>query len=341
MRLTPTLVVGSALLAAAGIVTYVQANGGDQPPFDPTWYHLGILIGINAILAASLNMVNGFTGQFSLGHAGFLAIGMYTGIYLSDHGGPFLYSHLAGPAGLRQTAVMIVLLVIGGALAALGGLLVGLPSLRLRGDYLAIVTLGFGEILRVVIRNVDALGAALGLRLSHTEVIPGKPVMFLWVVALAMATVMVSRNLMLSGPGRAFLAVREDEVAAEAVGVNTYRAKVLAFVISAMFAGFAGVLAGVYARYAVPSAEGIGFLRSIELVLMVVLGGLGSITGSVVAAFVITLLPEVLRQIQDYRMVAYSLMLIVLMLVRPQGIFGTRELSLPRFGKRGRPTPDS
>jgi branched-chain amino acid transport system permease protein len=286
-------------------------------------------------------MVNGFTGQFSLGHAGFLAIGMYTGIYLSDHGGPVLYAHLVGPAGFRQTIVMIVLLALGGALASVGGLLVGLPSLRLRGDYLAIVTLGFGEILRVVIRNIDALGAALGLPLSHTEVIPDKPVMLFWVVAVAMATVMVSRNLMLSGPGRAFLAVREDEIAAEAVGVNTYRAKVLAFVLSAMFAGFAGVLAGLYARYAVPSAESIGFLRSIELVLMVVLGGLGSVTGSVFAAFIITLLPEVLRQIQDYRMVAYSLALIVLMLVRPQGIFGTRELGLPAFHKRTRPTPDS
>jgi branched-chain amino acid transport system permease protein len=333
MRPTPTLFIGLLVLASAGTIAYLQTTLSPVP-FEPTFYHLGILIGINVILATSLNMVNGFTGQFSLGHAGFLAVGMYIGIFVAEHGGPVLYAHLPGPAGLRQTVVMLVLLALGGGFAAIGGLLVGLPSLRLRGDYLAIVTLGFGEILRVIIRNIDGLGAALGLQLTRTEVLPDKPVMFFWVVAFALATVMVSRNLMLSGPGRAFLAVREDEVAAEAVGVNTYKAKVLAFALSAMFAGFAGVLAGVYARYAVPSAEGIGFLKSIELVLMVVLGGLGSVTGSVVAAFVITLLPEVLRGVQDYRMVVYSLMLIILMLARPQGIFGTRELSLPRLRKR-------
>ena len=339
MRLTPTVIIGAVFLAVAATIAYVQTTQSPVP-FDETFYHLGILIGINVILATSLNMVNGFTGQFSLGHAAFLAIGMYTGIYFSDHGGPWLFDHLAGPAGARQAMVLLVLLALGGLFAAIGGLLVGLPSLRLRGDYLAIVTLGFGEILRVVIRNIDALGAALGLQLSHTDVIPAKPAMFFWVWAFAMAAVMVSRNLMLSGPGRAFLAVREDEVAAEAVGVNTYKTKVIAFAMSAMFAGFAGVLAGVYARYAVPSAEGIGFLKSIELVLMVVLGGLGSITGAVLAAFLITLLPEFLRFMQDYRMIVYSLALIVLMLGRPQGIFGTRELSLPRIRRRP-PTPGS
>ncbi|HEY3413077.1 MAG TPA: branched-chain amino acid ABC transporter permease [Armatimonadota bacterium] len=339
MRLTPAVIIGAVFLAVAAAIAYLQTTQSPVP-FDETYYHLGILIGINVILATSLNMVNGFTGQFSLGHAGFLAIGMYTGIYFSDHGGPWLYAHLAGPPGVRQVVVLLALLALGGLFAAIGGLMVGLPSLRLRGDYLAIVTLGFGEILRVIIRNIDALGAALGLQLTHTEIIPPKPAMFFWVCAFSMASVVVSRNLVLSGPGRAFLAVREDEVAAEAVGINTYKTKVMAFAVSAMFAGFAGVLAGVYARYAVPSAEGIGFLKSIELVLMVVLGGLGSITGAVLTAFLITLLPEFLRFMQDYRMIVYSLALIILMLVRPQGIFGTRELTLSRLRRRP-PAPDA
>jgi branched-chain amino acid transport system permease protein len=151
---------------------------------------------------------------------------------------------------------------------------------------------------------------------------------------MVVIVVMVSRNLMLSGQGRAFLAVREDEIAAEAVGVNTYRTKVLAFVLAAVFAGFAGVLNGLYNAYMDPSIQGIGFLKSIEVVVMVVLGGLGSVTGSVLTAVVITVLPELLRAFSEYRMVAYSFLLIVLMLMRPQGIFGTHELSFAGLTRR-------
>lgn len=345
MRPSPTIATGTGLVIAAAVVAYMQTTQSPVP-FDQTFYLLATLTGINIILAVSLNMVNGFTGQFSLGHAAFLGIGMYSGLYLADTIGPSLYAGLPGPDGIRQAVVLSFLLIFGGILAALGGLLVGLPSLRLRGDYLAIVTLGFGEILRVVIQNIQPLGGALGYQLTHTRVVPAQSAMFFWVALFAILSVVVSRNLMLSGPGRAFLAVREDEIAAESVGVNTYRAKVLAFVISSMFAGFAGVLSGIYAQYVDPQPPSIGFLRSIEIVVMVVLGGLGSVTGAVVAASVLTALPYLLREVPLYqsrpemRLVTYSLLLILLMLLRPQGIFGTRELSLERKKTTTNAPPD-
>lgn len=333
-RPSPALLIGTALVIASGVIAHLQSTGGPTPPFDETFYRLATLCGINITLAVSLNMVNGFTGQFSLGHAAFLGIGMYSSLYLTETVGPALYGAAPGPAWLRQVAVLLVLFVVAGALSALGGLLIGLPSLRLRGDYLAIVTLGFGEILRVFIQNIGPLGASRGFYLTQTQVIPSRNELFFWVAALAVVAVAVSRNLMLSGPGRAFLAVREDEIAAEAVGVNTYRAKVMAFALSAVFAGFAGVLNGLVNAYADPSIQSIGFLKSIEVVLMVVLGGLGSVTGAVVTAVVITLLPELLRPIEQYRMVTYSMLLVLLMLLRPQGLFGTREFSLQGLGRR-------
>lgn len=332
-RPSATLILGIVLVALAAVIAAAQVSRSSGP-IPATAYHLCILSGIGIIMAVSLNMVNGFTGQFSLGHAAFLGIGMYTAGFLADAIGPHLYAAIPGPAGLRQVLVLLILLAAGGLLSAVGGLLVALPSLRLRGDYLAIVTLGFGEILRVLIQNVDALGASRGYSILHTEVYPKAEALFFWVALLAIIVVMVSRNLMLSGPGRAFLAVREDEIAAEAVGVNTYRTKVLAFVLSSVFAGFAGVLNGLYNAYMDPSMQGIGFLKSIEVVVMVVLGGLGSITGSVITAVVITVGPELLRAFSDYRMVAYSGLLIILMLLRPQGIFGTHELSWAGLTRR-------
>jgi branched-chain amino acid transport system permease protein len=332
-RPSATLILGTALVAVAALLAYLQTSNSDGP-IPATIYHLCILSGVSIIMAVSLNMVNGFTGQFSLGHAAFLGIGMYTAGFLSDAVGPRLYAVLPGPPGVRQVIVLLLLLAAGGLLSAVGGLLVALPSLRLRGDYLAIVTLGFGEILRVLIQNVDALGAARGYSILHTEVYPSSEALFFWVALMVVIVVMVSRNLMLSGQGRAFLAVREDEIAAEAVGVNTYRTKVLAFVLAAVFAGFAGVLNGLYNAYMDPSIQGIGFLKSIEVVVMVVLGGLGSVTGSVLTAVVITVLPELLRAFSEYRMVAYSFLLIVLMLMRPQGIFGTHELSFAGLTRR-------
>jgi branched-chain amino acid transport system permease protein len=201
---------------------------------------------------------------------------------------------------------------------------VGLPSLRLKGDYLAIVTLGFGEIIRVVILNIDAIGGARGM--------PNIPALstFGWVYTTVVVAIFTVWRLVNSAHGRAFLSVREDEIAAEAMGVNTTRAKVRAFVVGAFFAGVAGGLFAHYLRYLNPAT--FDFNRSFEIIIMVVLGGMGSITGSVIAAVFLTLIREALRPLQeltrlDFRMVIYSLLLIILMLTRPNGLFGRKEFT--------------
>ena len=283
-----------------------------------------VLCGINVILAVSLNLINGFTGQFSIGHAGFMALGAYGAATFTLSVGQRWVQGLTAsgiPAGIAEGAALAVALVLGGLVAALAGYLVGLPSLRLRGDYLAIVTLGFGEIIRVLILNVDAVGGARGLF--------GVPVWvnLFWVGIGVVAVVLLARHLSLSTYGRALFAIRDDEVAAEALGIDTTRYKVLAFVLGAFFAGVAGGLFAHFLGYLNPSS--FSFIKSIEVIAMVVLGGMGSISGSILAAILLTLLPEVLRPVKDYRMVLYSLMLIVLMITRPQGLMGSREIGWP------------
>ncbi len=286
-------------------------------------YYVTIIIyaGINVILAMSLNLVIGFTGQFSMGHAGFMAVGGYTAamitLYVSSHW-PEL---LMGTAG---TAIFAGALLAGGLLAAVFGWCVGLPSLRLRGDYLAIVTLGFGEIIRVILLNISAVGGARGL--------PSIPPLsnFYWVYFLALITGFVVWRIIESARGRAFISVREDEIAAEAMGVNTTSVKVQAFIIGAFMAGVAGGLFAHYLQYLNPAT--FDFNRSFEIIIMVVLGGLGSISGSVIAAIFLTAVKEMLRPLQQYtgvdlRMVIYALLLLVLMLTRPNGLMGKREVS--------------
>ena len=290
---------------------------------NPYLFQILILCGINVILAVSLNLINGFTGQFSIGHAGFMAIGAYGSAMLSLHAGIGWVAALTAagvPPGVAEGAALFAALLAGGLLSALAGYLVGLPSLRLRGDYLAIVTLGFGEIIRVLILNIDAVGAARGL--------PGIPgwVSFFWVGLGVTGVVVLALNLARSSHGRALFAIRDDEIAAESLGVNTTAYKVLAFVIGAFFAGVAGGLFAHYLSYLNPNS--FTFIKSIEVIAMVVLGGMGSVSGSVLAAILLTLLPEVLRPVKDYRMVIYSLMLIVLMITRPQGLLGSREIRL-------------
>ena len=278
------------------------------------------------MLAVSLNLINGFTGQFSIGHAGFMAIGGYSSAAFTYYLGSGLINSLNSVimlGWLAKSIVFVFALFLGGALAALAGLVVGIPSLRLKGDYLAIATLGFGEIIRVIILNIDAVGAARGF-----ADIPGYTNLF-WVLFFMLFTIVVVRNLVHSSHGRAFLSVREDEVAAEAMGINTTYYKVSAFVIGAFFAGIAGGLFGHYLMYL--HTNSFTFMKSIEVIIMVVLGGMGSITGSIIAAIILTVLPEFLRVVKDYRMVIYSFTLIVLMLTRPQGIFGVEELSLKRI----------
>jgi branched-chain amino acid transport system permease protein len=299
----------------------------------PEYLEYGLMVAlIDVILAVSLNVVNGFTGQFSLGHAGFMAVGAYTAtkITLAMRG----VALLGLPAGLSDQVVFLGALVAGMITAAAIGFLVGMPSLRLRGDYLAIVTLGFNEIIRVIIENTPFLGQATG--------ISGLPrrTNLVWVGAGAIATIVMARRLLGSTHGRALLAIREDEVAAEAMGVDTTGYKVRAFVISSAFAGLAGGLLVHLLQLCTPKS--FTFIKSIEVVVMVVLGGMGSITGSVVAALGLRGAVEYLREAQQYRMVVYSVLLIVLMLTRPTGIFGTRELWdwLPKFQLPGRRRAD-
>lgn len=282
------------------------------PSIDPYLFMIIMYAGINVILAVSLNLVNGFTGQFSMGHAGFMSIGGYVSAYLTT------------TLGVSSDHGFISALICGGLVASFAGYLVGLPSLRLKGDYLAIVTLGFGEIIRVILLNIKAVGGARGM-----PSIPGLST-FGWVYTFVVLTIFSIWRLIRSEHGRGFQAVREDEIAAEAMGLDTTRSKVRAFVFGAFFAGVAGGLFGHYLRYLNPGI--FDFNRSFEIIIMVVLGGMGSITGSVVAALFLTGIREALRPLQeitqvDFRMVIYSLVLIILMLTRPNGLFGTREIT--------------
>ncbi len=264
-------------------------------------------IGIAIILGVSLNLINGHTGQFSLGHAGFMAMGAYTAAMITKAMAARGFSD-----GALDVAFLPVLLVAG-LVAAISGLLVGLPSLRLKGDYLAIVTLGFGEIIRVVIQNTEAAGAATGISGIAPLTTVG------WTYSIAAVTIYVVGCLVNSTYGRGFIAVHDDEVAAGSMGINPTRYKVTAFVLGAFFAGVAGGLYAHQVGYIAPS--GFNFMKSFEIVVIVILGGMGRTAGVVLAAVVLTLLPEFLRGFSEYRMIIYSLLIIGLMMARPQGLF--------------------
>ena len=301
------------------------------------YYDILITIGINIILATSLNLVNGYTGQFSLGHAGFMAIGAYASGSWSNHLDPVIFGVLGGPTSPLATNVgLFVSMFFAGVLAAIAGFAVGVPSLRLKGDYLAIVTLGFGEIIRVAILNTDFLGASRGLSVigSYTNLF--------WTYGSVVLCIYVVLSLVHSTYGRGFLTVRDDEVAAEAMGINTTKYKVLAFVVASFFAGIAGALYAHFKAFITP--EGFNFFRSVDIVVIVILGGMGSTVGVTVAAVLLTILPEGLRALAhtqfvppayqgllENRLILYSLLLITLMLTRPQGLFGDRTASKKRF----------
>lgn len=301
--------------------------------FDAFLQFILITILANMILGMSLNLVNGFTGQFSLGHAGFLAVGAYTSAFLGQS-----FVHTFGDfSGGLQWVIFPLLAICSGTLAAVAGYIVGLPSLRLKGDYLAIVTLGFGEIIRTLILNTEAVGGARGFSnikgASETALGPLTISSFLTSYLMAAFWMLVCFftlwRLVRSAHGRAFLSVRDDELAAESMGIHTTRAKVRAFIISSFFAGVAGSILAHYVGYLNPSS--FTFNRSVDAVIIVVLGGMGSLSGSLIAATIVTILPELLRPLQDItgvdlRMVIYSLALILLMILRPKGIFGSAEL---------------
>ena len=307
MRYFPqiALIVG---LLASGVLSYFSDF------IDGYALNILILVGINIILATSLNLVNGHTGQFSLGHAGFMAVGAYVSSSISLFGSAPILKLLGGSGFLANNAFFLFILISGGLVAAVAGLMVGIPSLRLRGDYLAIVTLGFGEIIRVVFQNTEAVGGARGL-----GGIPQFTTLF-WTFAVAILTIYVVGCMVNSTYGRGFLAVRDDEIAAEAMGINTLRYKVVAFVLGAFFAGVAGGLYAHYIQFITP--EGFNFMRSIDIVVMVILGGMGSTVGVTVAAIALTYANEFLRDAEQYRMIIFSLLLIGLMILRPQGLIG-------------------
>lgn len=283
-------------LDAAGIVTRFYEN-------------LIILICVNIILATSLNIATGFLGQIALGHAGFMAIGAYTaGLFVK-----------ATPQ-LGDLPRFLIALPMAGTLAAIFGVLVGVPALRLKGDYLAIITLGFGEIIRVLIENFTFTGGPQGLTgIPHITTLPAAYLTAVICVILLFAFVR-------SRFGRAITAIRDDDIAAEASGINITNYKVLAFTVAAFFAGIAGAVYAMQSR--IISASNFGFMRSIDILVIVVLGGMGSLTGSIVGAVALTILPELLRDFADYRMLAYSVALIAVMIFKPSGLFGRYEFSL-------------
>jgi branched-chain amino acid transport system permease protein len=276
---------------------------------------------VYVILTVSLNLINGFTGQFSIGHMGFAAVGAYISAILTT-----LVFKVA-PKTVNGYVVFIFAMIIGGLAAALIGFLIGIPTLRLRGDYLAIVTLGFGEIIRVIINNIDYVGGPRGLlgipKFSNFTVI----------FVVTVITIIIIRNIVYSTYGRSLLSIREDSIASELVGVDTTRYKVLAFVVGSFFAGVAGSLLCHLIQIAHPTQ--FGFVGSISILIMVYAGGMGSITGSIVAAFALTFLSEGLRIVLEnfgapieWRMVIYAVLLIVIMLFRPEGLMGGKEWKL-------------
>ena len=298
-------------------------------------------VGIAIVLAVSLNIVNGMTGQFSIGHAGFMTLGGYSAATITYYGSMCLWDNTSRHGGFLGSGewLFAASCVIGGLFAAGAGYIVGLPSLRLRGDYLAIVTLGFGEIIRVVLQQTGKtiddvekfrnagwadlvpppVGGAVGF-----DGVPKYTSLF-WVYTVLTITIVVAYRLKSSSLGREMISVREDEIAAQAMGVNIARKKVLAFVIAAFFAGVAG---GLFAHEGgvIVSPKDAGFQRSFDYVIMTVLGGRGSITGVTLAAILLTALPEVLRDFEQYRLIVYALLLIIMMLVRPQGLLGIHEI---------------
>ncbi len=321
------------LLMAAAVAAIWGLDHLASEFVNPYVYRVLVLCGINVVLAISLNLVNGVTGQFSIGHAGFMAVGAYTSAAFTVYAVPGLFGAAGSTEGVAGAAAFLLAMLLGGICSAAAGFLVGLPSMRLRGDYLAIVTLGFGEIIRVVILNIDAVGGARGF-----AGVPQRSNLA-WVTGAAVVTFLVIRNLLRSYHGRAWLAIREDEIAAEALGIPTTRYKVTAFVLGAFFAGVAGAL---FAHYIYLHTNSFTFMKSIEIIIMVVLGGMGSLTGSILGAILLTILPEVLRFASSDRLIIYSLLLVVLMIARPQGILGRKEFSLGRRRAPGAgPTPAS
>lgn len=287
------------LAVAFSVVVQFLINGGQLNSF---YTNTLFFICINIILAVSLHLIIGITGQFSIGHAGFLAVGAYaSAIITMKLQLPFALAFLAG-----------------GLAAAVAGLIIGIPSLRLNGDYLAIATLGFGEIVRIVLLNIDYVGGASGMQVSHLTTWP-------WLSACMIITIVVIANFTNSTHGRACIAIRENEIAADAMGINTTFYKVTAFALGAFFAGIAGALFAH--NFYIIQPSNFGFLKSFDILIFVVLGGLGSLSGAIISTILLTIVSTFLQDYPETRMIIYSLVLIIMMIYRPQGLLGTKELT--------------
>lgn len=285
-------------------------------------YYIQILnnIGIFITLALSLNLINGLCGQFSLGHAGFWGVGAYAAAIYGIH---------IAPPEFPLFLNMILSMCFGAVASGLCGIIVGVPCLRLRGDYLAIATIGFSEIFRIIIINTEFVGGPRGL-----INIP-KWTNAYWIWGVALLTILFMLSLKNSRFGRAIIAIREDEIAAEVMGINLFKYKLFSFIIGAAIAGVCGSLVAFDQQFLHPN--NFNFMWSVTILVMIILGGIGSITGAVLGAVLITLFPEVLKMIHPdlalWRMPIYSALIIILMLKRPQGIFGTHEFKfLPKKG---------
>jgi len=267
------------------------------------------LAGINAIMAISVNIICGMTGQLSLGQAGFMAIGAYTCIWFAQ------VAHFPLPLAV----------VMGAAFSGIAGFFIGFPTLKLSGDYLAIVTLGFGEILRVIFVNLKGItGGANGKRFT-TILAASADIAWIVIIGTLVAVIVFLQNFLRSTYGRAIFSVREDEIASNSNGISVFRYKMAGFVVAAFVAGIAGALYAPFIGFVKPDLS--SFNRSVDYLIYVVLGGMGSVTGSVLAAFVLTYLQEFLRFLKEYRLLIYPVILILVMLFRPQGLLGMKEFS--------------
>ncbi len=316
------------ICAALWLVLSSLISGG---VIDRYWNGIIITVGINIILATSLNIATGYLGQLPLGHAGFMAVGAYTGaIFMKATPIEELLK-----SGNRAAAIpyIICALLLSAIVAGIFGIIIGIPALRLRGDYLAIITLGFGEIIRVVLTNIDrVLGFKFTYGAAGLKQIPQFSSFNLVFICVVLCCTLI-HMFMKSRHGRAVLSIRENEIASESVGIKTTYYKTTAFVFSAMLAGIAGCLYAGYLGSLYPST--FKFMKSIEILVMVVLGGMGSMLGSVISATVLTVLPEILRSFSEYRMVAYSLVLVIMMIFRPKGLMGSYDFSMSRTLEKG------
>ncbi|MBE2989163.1 MULTISPECIES: branched-chain amino acid ABC transporter permease [Sneathia] len=313
LKIKDSFIVGVLLIAIYAFLYLTIMNEGVFS------YKAGIYINIliAILFAVSLNITVGLMGQLNLGFAGFISIGAYTGAVIT---------RAMSNVNINDNIKLVIALIVAGIVAGIFGVIVSALTLRLKGDYLAIITLAFGEMVRYVIQNIDFLGGAAGFK--NIPIITN----FTNTYIVTIISLIIIIRLMTSGYGRLVLSIREDEIASENIGINTNMVKIYGFFISSFFAGVAGVLFAH--NLGVLSPDKFSFVYSIEILVMVVFGGIGSITGSIVSASFITIINELLRQVSEYRVLIYSVVLIMIMIFRPEGLLGTSELTLKKIKEK-------